>query len=194
MLKRDHTALVLIDIQGKLASLMHQQEALYRQLQILIQGAQALELPILWLEQYPKGLGPTIPEVAELLSEQAPLAKTCFSACGLDHFQDQLRATGRRQILLAGIEAHICVYQTARDLLDAGYHVEAVTDAVSSRTAENKALGLQRMAQIRLQFHQSLQHAQDVFFAKVGAQFGKADTFCFGDIQFVDVAVHLGAE
>jgi isochorismate hydrolase len=126
---------------------MHQQEALYRQLQILIQGAQALALPILWLEQYPKGLGPTIPEVAELLSEQAPLAKTCFSACGLDHFQDQLRATGRRQILLAGIEAHICVYQTARDLLDAGYHVEAVTDAVSSRTAENKALGLKRMAQ-----------------------------------------------
>jgi hypothetical protein len=53
------------------------------------------------------------------------LAKTCFSACGLDHFQDQLRATGRRQILLAGIETHICVYQTARDLLDAGYHVEA---------------------------------------------------------------------
>ncbi len=147
MLKRDHTALVLIDIQGKLASLMHQQEALYRQLQILIQGAQALELPILWLEQYPKGLGPTIPEVAELLAGQQPLAKTCFSACGLDHFQDQLRATGRRQILLAGIEAHICVYQTARDLLDTGYHVEAVTDAVSSRTAQNKALGLQRMAQ-----------------------------------------------
>ena len=147
MLKRDHTALVLIDIQGKLASLMHQQEALYRQLQILIQGAQALELPILWLEQYPKGIGPTIPEVAELLAGQQPLAKTCFSACGLDSFEHQLRATGRRQILLAGIETHICVYQTARDLLDAGYHVEAVTDAISSRTVENKTLGLQRMAQ-----------------------------------------------
>ena len=147
MLKRDHTALVLIDIQGKLAELMHEQEALYRQLQILIQGAQALALPILWLEQYPKGLGPTIPEVAELLTGQEPLAKTCFSACGLDCFQDQLRETGRRQILLAGIETHICVYQTARDLLDADYHVEVVADAVSSRTIENKTLGLDRMRQ-----------------------------------------------
>lgn len=147
MLKRDHTALVLIDVQGKLAALMHEREALYRQLQILIQGAQALDLPVLWLEQYPQGLGPTIPEVAELLSGQQPLAKTCFSACGLDAFQDALRATGRRQVLLAGIETHICVYQTARDLLDAKFHVEVVSDAVSSRTAENKALGLERMAQ-----------------------------------------------
>ena len=146
MLSRDHTALVLIDIQGKLASLMHEREALYRQLQILVEGAQVLKLPILWLEQYPKGLGPTIPEVAALLSDQEPLAKTCFSACGLSAFQTQLRQSGRRQILLAGIESHICVYQTARDLLDSGYQVEVVTDAVSSRTAENKELGLQRMA------------------------------------------------
>ena len=146
MLSRDHTALVLIDIQGKLASLMHEREALYRQLQILVQGAQILKLPILWLEQYPKGLGPTIPEVADLLSDQEPLAKTCFSACGLSAFQTQLRQSGRRQILLAGIESHICVYQTARDLLDSGYQVEVVADAVSSRTAENKELGLQRMA------------------------------------------------
>ena len=84
MLSRDHTALVLIDIQGKLAALMHEREALYRQLQILVQGAQILGLPILWLEQYPKGLGPTISEVADLLSDQEPLAKTCFSACGLN--------------------------------------------------------------------------------------------------------------
>ena len=145
MLSRDHTALVLIDIQGKLASLMHEREALYRQLQILVKGAQILRLPILWLEQYPKGLGPTIPEVADLLSDQEPLAKTCFSACGLSAFQTQLRQSGR-QILLAGIESHICVYQTARDLLASGYQVEVVADAVSSRTAENKALGLQKMA------------------------------------------------
>jgi len=147
MLKRENTALVLIDIQGKLAELMHEREALYRNLQILIKGAQVLKLPILWLEQYPKGLGPTIPQVAGLLPDQQPLAKTCFSACSLDDFQDQLRQSGRRQILLAGIESHICVYQTARDLLDSAYRVEVVADAVSSRTAENKALGLERMAQ-----------------------------------------------
>ena len=146
MLNRAHTALVLIDVQGKLASLMHERAALYCQLQRLVKGAQVLRLPILWLEQYPQGLGPTIPEVADLLSSQRPLTKTCFSAYGLRAFQTQLRQSGRRQILLAGIESHICVYQTARDLLDSGYQVEVVADAVSARTAENKALGLQKVA------------------------------------------------
>jgi nicotinamidase-related amidase len=147
MLKPDNTALILIDIQGKLASLMHQREQLYRNLEILLKGAQVLELPILWLEQYPQGLGPTIPEVAGLLKDQQPLAKLCFSACGLPEFSQALRASGRRRVLLAGIEAHICVYQTCRDLLDQGYGVEVVGDAVSSRTPENKKTGLDRMAQ-----------------------------------------------
>ena len=146
MLQRDNTALVLIDIQGKLATLMHERQALYRNLEILVRGARALELPVLWVEQYPKGLGPTIPEITRLLPDQTPLAKTCFSACGLPAFARQLQQTRRRQILLAGIETHICVYQTARDLLAAGYHVETVTDAVSSRTAENRQVGLRRMA------------------------------------------------
>ena len=72
MLNANNTALVLIDIQGKLASLMHDREALYAGLPILVRGAQALELPVLWLEQYPKGLGPTIPEVADLLGTKNP--------------------------------------------------------------------------------------------------------------------------
>jgi nicotinamidase-related amidase len=147
MLKPDNTALVLIDVQGKLASLMHQREQLYRNLEILIRGAQVLDLPILWLEQYPQGLGPTIPEVAGLLQGQKPLAKVCFSACGLPEFSQALAGCGRRRVLLAGIEAHICVYQTCRDLLDQGYGVEVVGDAVSSRTPENKQTGLDRMAQ-----------------------------------------------
>lgn len=147
MLRPDNTALVLIDVQGKLASLMHQREELYRNLEILIKGAQVLELPILWLEQYPQGLGPTIPEVAALLEGQQPLAKLCFSACGLPEFRQALRQSNRRRVLLAGIEAHICVYQTCRDLLDQGYGVEVVGDAVSSRIAENKKTGLDRMTQ-----------------------------------------------
>lgn len=146
MLDRDNAVLVLIDIQGKLATLMHGRDALYRNLQILAQGAQALELPFLWLEQYPEGLGPTIPEIADLLPDLDPLPKTCFSACDLDKFSDRLLATQRRQVLLAGIETHICVYQTARDLLVQDYHVEVVADAVSSRTIENKQIGLDRIA------------------------------------------------
>lgn len=146
MLKPDNTALILIDVQGKLASLMHQREQLYRNLEILIKGAQVLELPILWLEQYTQGLGPTIPEVARLLEGRQPLAKLCFSACGLPEFSQALRASGRRRVLLAGIEAHICVYQTCRELLDQGYQVEVVADAVSSRTPENRQIGLDKMA------------------------------------------------
>ncbi len=145
MLSADQAALVLIDVQGKLASLMHEREALFDHLQRLIQGVRALDLPVLWLEQYPQGLGPTVPEVARLLSDLQPLAKTSFSAWGCAAFRDRLAATGRRQILLAGIEAHVCVYQTAVDLLAAGYSVEVVCDAVSSRTAANRQLGLERM-------------------------------------------------
>jgi len=146
MLKPDNTALAIIDVQGKLASLMHQREQLYRNLQILIRGIQVLELPIFWLEQYPEGLGPTIHEVAELLADQKPLPKLSFSACGQDEFLEKLRASGRREILLAGIETHVCVYQTARDLLEQDYRVEIVVDATSSRTPENKRVGLDKMA------------------------------------------------
>jgi len=146
MLTPADTALVLIDVQGKLATLMHRREELYCSLQILIKGVQILGMPIFWLEQYPKGLGPTIPEVADLLEGQHPAAKVCFSACGQPEFMEQLRACGRKLLLLAGIETHICVYQTARDLLAQGYHVEVVADAVSSRTPENRQIGLDKMA------------------------------------------------
>ena len=144
MLKASDTALTVIDVQGKLATLMHDRETLYRNLQILVRGARVLELPVLWLEQYPEGLGPTIPEVAELLSGQEPLAKTCFSALGQPDFVSRLEESGRRQVLVSGIETHICVYQTVRDLRDRGYGVEVVEDAVSSRTVENKRVGLEK--------------------------------------------------
>ena len=145
MLTTDHAALVLIDVQGKLAQLMHAREALFDNLQRLVKGTRALRLPVLWLEQYPQGLGPTVPEIAGLLPGVTPIAKTCFSAWGSDAFRGQLTATGRKQVLLAGIEAHVCVYQTALDLLGAGFEVEVVSDAVSSRAAANAELGRQRM-------------------------------------------------
>lgn len=145
MLNIDQSVLVLIDLQGRLAQLMHGREALFDNLQRLIRGAQALGLPILWLEQYPQGLGPTIPEVAGLLPGLTPIAKTCFSACGSEAFLAQLTGLERSQVLLAGIEAHVCVYQTAVDLLAGRYEVHVVTDAVSSRTAANAELGRQRM-------------------------------------------------
>lgn len=146
MLKVSDSAVALIDVQGKLATAMHEKESLLRHLQILLQGARLLGVPIIWVEQYPQGLGPTLPEISQLLDGLEPIEKTCFSACGSDHFRQALRNSGARSVLLAGIESHVCVYQTARDLLAAGYFVEVAADAVSSRTPDNRAAGLQRMA------------------------------------------------
>ena len=148
MLRPESAGLVVVDVQGKLATLMHEREELYRNLQILIKSARVLGLPVYWLEQYPEGLGPTVPEVAGLLSDLEPLPKVCFSGCGQGEFLGQVRSGGRHQLLICGIEAHICVYQTTRDLLAEGFRVEVVADAVSSRTARNRDLGLARMARL----------------------------------------------
>ncbi|MHC1766528.1 MAG: isochorismatase family protein [Verrucomicrobiia bacterium] len=146
MLARDNALLMIVDVQGKLALLMHEKETLFRNLQILIKGAQILNLPIVWVEQNPAGLGPTIPEIANLLANQKPLPKMTFSACGDAAVIDAVRRLGRSQVLLAGIEAHVCIYQTAADLLAQGFEVEVVADAVSSRLASNKQVGLGKVA------------------------------------------------
>lgn len=146
MLKKEDTVLVLVDIQGKLAHLMDEKESLFKNLQILVRGIRALALPVLWLEQNPAGLGPTIPEIADLLPDIRPISKISFSGCRNDRFRQALKALNRKQVLMAGIETHICVYQTAADLMDAGYTVQVVADAVSSRTAANREIGLQKMS------------------------------------------------
>lgn len=148
MLTLNNTTLVVIDVQGRLAQVMSQKETLFENLQKLIKGVQVLDLPIVWNEQLPEKLGPTSPEIAELLNHSTqPIAKASFSCCGNPPFIDALQATGRKQVLLAGIESHVCVYQTCLDLLHLGYEVQVVNDAVSSRTPENRQLGLARMQQ-----------------------------------------------
>lgn len=144
MLNADEAALVVIDVQGKLARLMYERERLFENLAKLIQGARVLGLPVLVTEQNPAGLGPTVPEIAALLPAER-VAKVAFSCCGEEVFVARLEALGRRQLLLAGIEAHICVCQTAVDLVGRGYDVSVVADAVSSRTGRNRDIGLERM-------------------------------------------------
>lgn len=150
MLNVNDTALVLVDVQGNLAQRMHQKESLFNNLKTLIKGAQALDIPILWMEQNPKALGGTIPELAELLSgdpivDHQPISKICFSCAQSDSFMQALKVTGRNQLLITGIEAHICVYQTSVELHQQGYQVEVLADAVSSRNPANKEIGLQKM-------------------------------------------------
>jgi len=144
MLERDSTVLVLVDYQERLLPAIDRRADILEAAVKLTRGAQALGVPIVHTEQYPRGLGPTAPELAELLTAE-PIEKLSFGCCGEPAFLDALAALGRKQAVLAGIEAHVCVYQTAVGLLDAGYDVHVVTDAVSSRTQENRAIGLQKM-------------------------------------------------
>ncbi|GKV66792.1 MULTISPECIES: hydrolase [unclassified Sporosarcina] len=145
MLQKDQTVFVLVDVQGKLAQIVNESEKLHENLEKVIKGLHVLDIPILWLEQYPDGLGPTTESLSSLLKGQEPIAKMTFSAAGNEEFMKQLKATGRKQVLIAGIETHICVYMTAADLVKQGYEVEVIEDAVTSRTEANKQIGLQKM-------------------------------------------------
>ncbi|WP_144210615.1 hydrolase [Shewanella donghaensis] len=146
MLTADQSVLVIVDVQGKLAQVMQQSTALHQQLSTLIQGAQLFDIPILWVEQLPDKLGGTTPELSELLSKTTRvIAKSHFSAWQCSEFQQQLTGLNRKNIILAGIETHVCVYQTCQDLLANRYQVQLVADAVSSRIEANKALGIQMM-------------------------------------------------
>jgi len=148
MLTRDNAVLMVIDIQGKLATLMQDAQETIRQQALLIDGCKLLGLPLLWLEQVPDKLGPTVAELATRLAPLQPIAKSTFSACGSAEVMQRLETLRKRHIILCGIETHICVYQTARDLRLNGYDVTVVTDAVSSRSLQNKTMGLEMMAQL----------------------------------------------
>ena len=146
MLDIHNCCLVVVDVQGKLAQLMVDKEPLFKNIRILIQAAKILEVPILWCQQVPEALGPTIPEIAELLTGHEPIDKASFSCCGEEKFGAELNALGRKQVLLCGIETHVCIYQTAMDLMDSGLDVTVIADAVSSRTEQNRRIALTRLA------------------------------------------------
>ena len=140
----EEACLVVIDIQGKLATIVDESETVIQNVAKLVQAMQALEVPILWLEQNPTRLGGTSLEIAQHMQGQ-PIAKMAFSAYNEDAFKTAIKESGRSQFIVTGIETHICVYQTARQLKEQGFEVEVVVDGVSSRTKANKELGLAKM-------------------------------------------------
>lgn len=146
MLDMQNCCLVVVDVQGKLASLVHGKDDLFKNIEILIKAAKILNIPILWCQQCPDALGPTIPQIARLLTGTDPINKASFSCCGCDRFNARLNELTRSQVLLCGIEAHVCIYQTAVDLLRKGFTVDVLADAVSSRTLENKQIAINRLA------------------------------------------------
>ena len=137
--------LVVVDVQGKLAQLMYDKDVLFKNIQILIKAAKILNIPVIWCQQCPSALGSTVPEISELLADIKPINKTAFSCCGDEQFNIRLNELSRKQVLLCGIETHVCIYQTALDLLRKDFSVNVIADAVSSRTQENKKLALKRM-------------------------------------------------
>ncbi len=145
MLQRNEAVLVFIDVQGRLAAIMHDKETLDANLARMIECAKLLELPILGTEQIPEKMGDTNEPFKSLLAGVPMIGKSTFSCCGEPEFLEALQALGKRQVILVGIEAHICVYQTAIDLLEDGIEVFVIADAVSSRTPANKSLALQAM-------------------------------------------------
>lgn len=146
---QDDTVLLVIDVQERLAPAIFDQEQVIAKTVILTQAAAEMNLPVLLTEQYPRGLGATVPAVAGVLAERLPTAqrfeKLAFSAC-TPEVSAALAATGRRKVIIAGMETHVCVFQTTRQLLAAGYDVFIARDAVSSRTVENRENGFALMA------------------------------------------------
>lgn len=137
---------VIIDMQVKLAPAMDlvRMQAASKNCAILLQAANLMQVPTLVTEQYPQGLGETMPELRQHLFDTKPIAKTTFSACAAPTFKQQLHAD-KSQIVLTGMEAHICVLQTALDLLQANKQVFVVEDAIISRNLSNKANAIARL-------------------------------------------------
>lgn len=146
-LVKEDTALLIVDIQERLAGAMREkikEETIKNNLH-LVELAKMLSIPVAVTEQYPKGLGPTVKEIQEALPSYQPVEKLTFSCCGEPDFLAAVKALNKKTILLTGMETHICVLQTCIDLLKSGYTVHLVRDGVCSRAKENWITGTEFM-------------------------------------------------
>ncbi len=148
LLDIDRAALVLIDVQEKLTAVMHNKEVLLKGLYKIVAGAKALDIPIIWNEQNPERMGTTVASLRDILIPRKPIAKMSFGCCGSESFMSALKTTERDQILIAGIETHVCVYQTALGLMKRNYSVQVVADAVSSRNPLDQHIALQQIQHV----------------------------------------------
>jgi nicotinamidase-related amidase len=145
MLSRSSAILVVVDIQGNLFQAMQDKENLLAQAIKIIKGANVFNLPIIVTEQTPAKLGQTVEQIMQELKGSEVIGKETFSSWADNNFREKMESYGRQKVVLIGIESHVCIYQTAIDLIQNGYSVHVVTDAVSSRTRENSDVGLAAM-------------------------------------------------
>ena len=147
MLNAESCCIILVDVQEKLTAVMHNREELVKNIQILLNSAKLLDIPLIWCQQYPKALGQTVSELAEILHDSKPIDKTSFSCTGHNEFNEIINLFAPEHLIVVGIEAHICVYQTAIKLKEKGYKVQVPADMISSRKPENVQIAIERMKQ-----------------------------------------------
>ena len=147
LLDRRKAVLAVIDMQEAFCKIIGDFDQIAERIALLVQAANLLSVPVIVTEQYPKGLGHTVQEIAEHMPEGSePIEKLSFSACGVQEFDLRLRELHAEQVMLCGIEAHICVSQTAHDLLHNGYQVHLLSDAVSTRLPRNREVAINKLA------------------------------------------------
>ena len=147
ILETSRAVLIVVDVQERLCAAMDQDvlRQLTRNTGILLESAQELNIPVIVTEQYVKGLGPTLSELKEKASTATFHEKLAFSCCGCESFVQQLKDSGRKQVVVTGMETHVCVLQTVLDLLGEGFDVHVVKDAVMSRSSDNKQTAMEAM-------------------------------------------------
>lgn len=146
ILDRNKTALVVVDLQEAFRSPINDFAQIVSRVSIAVRGFQILNLPIIITEQYPKGLGRTAEEILFLLPADFEfIEKTAFSSCGASAFTEKLKAVGATQIVLCGLETHVCINQTAHDLLNENYEVHLLFDCVGSRFTHDKEIALKKL-------------------------------------------------
>lgn len=146
-LNTDDSIMLMVDIQERLIPAMYPGNRAVEVNGIMLQALKEMKVPVIYTEQYPKGLGRTVPELLEHLAEEKPLEKVVFSAYN-DDLKSILTTSGRKNVILTGMESHVCVFQTARDLLNDGYSVFVVMDGIASRTVDNMWSGFELMKEM----------------------------------------------
>ena len=146
-IKKENTIGVVIDIQSRLYPFIQNADTLTKNNTILIRGLRVLNIPIVVTQQYTKGLGETIPELAETLGEYKHIEKTAFSCCDEPRFNEDLALASKMYVVVTGIEAHVCVMQTVNDLIGQGYIPVVVEDCIGSRNPNDKKIAIERMRQ-----------------------------------------------
>ncbi|MBP1695683.1 MAG: hydrolase [Deltaproteobacteria bacterium] len=146
-IRREKAVLVVVDVQDVLMKQMNQgvAEKVIRNIRTLLAFAKEMAIPVVITEQYPKGLGSTVSDIKMELGPTLPIEKVSFSCCGVETFNEKINQPGRKQVILTGIETHVCILQTADDLIQKGHEVHAIADAICSRRKLDWEIGLRWM-------------------------------------------------